>query len=198
MDKILKIIEKSYYIKDYSRILNFIKYINKSNIYLTYNGHNFLAHCPKTRKAIHICGDKFLILDNGRYYLCKTCNLIYHHRNVLLLCDFCNKEYYTDIKEINSIQKYCMENNLKPATWAKYHCNAIMNDTMKCQNCSNILYLNKDNKLFCIYCNKEIDQLDIKWKCMICSKEFSSEAKEYDPFIFKIIKVTVKKNYLKE
>ena len=24
---------------------------------------------------------------------------------------------------------------------------------------------------------------------MICSKEFSSEAKEYDPFIFKIIKV---------
>ena len=197
LDKILKIIEKSYYIKDYSRILNFIKYINKSNIYLTYNGHNFLAHCPKTRKAIHICGDKFLILDNGRYYLCKTCNLIYHHRNVLLLCDFCNKEYYTDIKEINSIQKYCMENILKPATWAKYHCNAIMNDTMKCQNCSNILYLNKDNKLFCIYCNKEIDQLGIKWKCMICSKEFSSEAKEYDPFIFKIIKVKVKKTLFK-
>jgi DNA-directed RNA polymerase subunit RPC12/RpoP len=72
-----------------------------------------------------------------------------------------------------------------------------MNDTMKCQNCSNILYLNKDNKLFCIYCNKEIDQLGIKWKCMICSKEFSSEAKEYDPFIFKIIKVTVKQTLFK-
>ena len=197
LDKILKIIENNYYINDYSRILNLIKYVNKSNIYLTFNGHNFLAHCPKTRKAIHNCGDKFLILDNGRYYLCKTCNLIYHHRNVLLLCDFCNKEYYTDIKEINNIQKYCMENNLNQATWAKYHCNAIMNDTMKCQICSNILYLNKDKNLFCINCNKEIDQFDLKWKCMICSKEFSSEAKEYDPFIFKIIKVNVKRTLFK-
>ena len=197
LDKILKIIEKGYYIDDYSNLLNLINYVNKSNKYLTFNGHNFLAHCPKTRKAIHNCGDKFLILDNGRYYLCKTCNLIYHHRNVLLLCDYCNKEYYTDIKEISSIQKYCMENNLKPATWAKYHCNAIMNDTMKCQNCSNVLYLNKKNKLVCLNCNTEFDQFDIQWKCMICSKEFSSEAKEYDPFIFKIIKVTVKQTLFK-
>ena len=187
----------NYYSEDYSRILNLINYINKNNTYLSFNGHNFLAHCSKTRKAIHNCGDKFLILDNGRFLLCKTCNLIYHHSNVLLLCDFCNKEYYTEIKEINSIQRYCMENNLKPATWAKYHCNAIMNDTMKCQKCSNILYLDKKNKLCCITCNTEIDQFDIKWKCMICSKEFSSEAKEYDPFIFKIIKVTVKQTLFK-
>ena len=197
LDKILKIIEMNYYSEDYSRILNLINYINKNNTYLSFNGHNFLAHCSKTRKAIHNCGDKFLILDNGRFLLCKTCNLIYHHSNVLLLCDFCNKEYYTEIKEINSIQRYCMENNLKPATWAKYHCNAIMNDTMKCQKCSNILYLDKKNKLCCITCNTEIDQFDIKWKCMICSKEFSSEAKEYDPFIFKIIKVTVKQTLFK-
>ena len=197
LDKILKIIEMSYYVNDYSRILNLIKYVNKTNTYLIYNGHNFLSHCSKTRKAIHSCGDRFLILDNGRFLFCKTCNLIYHHRNVLLLCDFCNKEYYTDIKEINSIQKYCMENNLKQATWVKYHCNAIMNDTMKCQKCSNILYLNKKNKLCCLNCNTEIDQYDIKWKCMICSKEFTSEAKEYDPFIFKIIKVTVKKTLFK-
>ena len=33
----------------------------------------------------------------------------------------------------------------------------------------------------------------VKWKCMICSKQFTSEAKEYDPFYFKIMKVTVKK-----
>ena len=197
LDKILKIIEMSYYAEDYSRILNLINYVNKSNVYLSYNGHNFLAHCSKTRKAIHNCGSKFLILDNGRFLLCKNCNLIYHHRNVLLLCDFCNKEYYTDIKEINSIQRYCMENNLKPATWVKYHCNAIMNDTMKCQKCSNILYLNKKDKLCCLNCNIELDQFDIKWKCMICSKEFSSEAKEYDPFIFKIIKVTVKQTLFK-
>ena len=197
LDKILKIIEMNYYIDDYSRILNLINYVNKSNTYLTFNGHNFLAHCPKTRKAIHNCGNKFLILDNGRFLLCKNCNLIYHHGNVLLFCDFCKKEYYTEIKEINSIQRYCMENNLKPATWAKYHCNAIMNDTMKCQKCSNVLYINKKNYLFCLNCNIEIGQFDIKWKCMICSKEFSSEAKEYNPFIFKVIKVTVKQTLFK-
>ena len=197
LDKILKIIEINYYNNDYSRILNLINYVNKTNTYLTFNGHNFLTHCTKTRKAMHSCGNKFLILDNGRYLLCKNCNLIYHHSNVLLLCDFCNKEYFTEIKEINSIQRYCIENNLKPATWVKYHCNAIMNDTMKCQNCSNILYLNKKNKLICLNCNIEIDQFDIKWKCMICSKEFTSEAKEYDPFIFKIIKITVKQTLFK-
>ena len=197
LDKILKIIEINYYNNDYSRILNLINYVNKTNTYLAFNGHNFLTHCTKTRKAMHSCGNKFLILDNGRYLLCKNCNLIYHHSNVLLLCDFCNKEYFTEIKEINSIQRYCIENNLKPATWVKYHCNAIMNDTMKCQNCSNILYLNKKNKLICLNCNIEIDQFDIKWKCMICSKEFTSEAKEYDPFIFKIIKITVKQTLFK-
>ena len=197
LDKILKIIEINYYNNDYSRILNLINYVNKTNTYLTFNGHNFLTHCTKTRKAMHSCGNKFLILDNGRYLLCKNCNLIYHHSNVLLLCDFCNKEYFTEIKEINSIQRYCIENNLKPATWVKYHCNAIMNDTMKCQNCSNILYLNKKNKLICLNCNIEIDQFDIKWKCLICSKEFTSEAKEYDPFIFKIIKITVKQTLFK-
>jgi hypothetical protein len=95
------------------------------------------------------------------------------------------------------MQKYCLEKNLRPATWAKYHCNAIMNDTMKCQNCSNILYLNKKNQLLCLNCNIKINQLDIKWKCMICSKEFTSEAKEYDPFIFKIIKLTVKQTLFK-
>ena len=197
LDKILKIIEMNYYIEDYNRILNLINYVNKANTYLSYNGHNFLSHCSKTRKAIHNCGNKFLILDNGRFLLCKNCNLIYHYRNVLLLCDFCNKEYYTEIKEISSVQKYCIENNLKQATWAKYHCNAIMNDTMKCQTCSNILYLNKNHKLCCLNCNTEIDQFDIKWKCVICSKEFVSEAKEYDPFVFKIIKITVKKTLFK-
>ena len=108
LDKILKIIEMNYYIEDYNIILNLINYVNKANTYLSYNGHNFLSHCSKTRKAIHNCGNKFLILDNGRILLCKNCNLIYHYRNVLLLCDFCNKEYYTEIKEISSVQKNCI------------------------------------------------------------------------------------------
>ena len=198
LDKILKIIEIHYYTKDYGKIYDLINNEAKlNNKYLTYDGSNFLTHCPKTQKAMHNCGNKFILIDNGRYIYCKHCNLIYYYKNVLLLCDHCNKEYYTEIKEINSIQKYCLEKNLKPATWSKYHCNAIMNDTMKCQSCNNILYLNKSHKLVCLNCNTEFNQFDIKWKCMICHKEFNSEAKEYDPFIFKVIKMTVKKTLFK-
>ena len=197
LDKILKIIEIHYYAKDYRKLSNLITTESKQSKYLTFDGSNFLSHCTKTQKAIHTCGNKFLLLEGGRFLYCSNCNLIYHYKNVLLLCDHCNKEYYTQIKEINSIQKYCLEKNLKPATWSKYHCNAIMNDTMKCQTCNNILYLNSKNKLVCLNCNTEFNQFDIKWKCMICHKEFNSEAKEYDPFIFKVIKITVKKTLFK-
>ena len=197
LDKILKIIEIHYYTKDFVKISNLINTESKQGKYLSFDGSNFLSHCPKTQKAIHNCGSKFVLLDSGHYLYCANCNLIYHYKNVLLLCDFCNKEYYTEIKEINSIQKYCLEKNLKPATWSKYHCNAIMNDTMKCQTCNNILYLNSKKKLVCLNCNTEFNQYDINWKCLICNKEFNSEAKEYDPFIFKVIKITVKKTLFK-
>ena len=197
LDKILKIIEIHYYTKDFVKISNLINNESKLGKYLSFDGSNFLSHCSKTQKAIHNCGNKFLLLDSGHYLFCANCNLIYHYKNVLLLCDFCNKEYYTEIKEINSIQKYCLEKNLKPATWSKYHCNAIMNDTMKCQSCNNILYLNSKKKLVCLNCNTEFNQYDINWKCLICNNEFNSEAKEYDPFIFKVIKITVKKTLFK-
>ena len=197
LDKILKIIEIHYYSKDIRKISNLINTDSKLNNYLTFDGSNFLCHCSKTQKAIHNCSNKFTLLDSGRYLYCTHCNLVYYYKNVLLLCDYCNKEYYTEIKPINSIQKYCLEKNLKPATWSLYHCNAIMNDTMKCQTCNNILYLNSKKKLVCLNCNTEFNQFDIKWKCLICNKEFNSEAKEYDPFIFKIIKMTVKKTLFK-
>ena len=197
LDKILKIIETNFYSKDYRKISNLINSDSKLNKYLTFDGSNFLCHCSKTQKAIHNCGNKFLLIDSGRYLYCSQCNLVYYYKNVLLLCDYCNKEYYTQIKEMNKIQKYCLEKNLKPATWSKYHCNAIMNDTMKCQTCNNILYLNSKGKLVCLNCNTEFNQYDINWICMICNKEFNSEAKVYDPFIFKVIKITVKKTLFK-
>ena len=199
IDKILKIIDMNYYINDYKNILNLLNHTSKSKSakFLYFNGHNFLSHCSKTKEALHPCGNKLQLIDKGRYLYCQNCNLVYYYRNVLLYCENCRKEYYTEIKEINSIQKYCLENNLKQATWAKYHCNAIMNDTMKCQNCSNVLYINKNNKLICLNCKYEIEQYDIKWNCMICYQDFVSEAKEYDPFIFKIIKMTVKQTLFK-
>ena len=195
LSKILKIVETNYYQPEYSYILSLLKTINSShNNYLSINNANFLTHCSKTRKALHKCGEKLLLLGKGKFLFCKKCNLLYSHKSVLLQCDFCLKEYYTEIKDINSKDN---NNNLRPATWVKYHCNALINDVMKCLNCNNTLYLNNKKKLYCIKCKTEIEPLELKWKCMICSKQFTSEAKEYDPFYFKIMKVTVKKTLFK-
>ena len=60
-----------------------------------------------------------------------------------------------------------------------------------------LLVLNSKGKLVCLNCNIEFNQYDINWICMICNKEFNSEAKVYDPFIFKVIKITVKKTLFK-
>ena len=35
------------------------------------------------------------------------------------------------------------------ATWKKYHCNAVINDKMKCENCNNDLYFISRTKVFC-------------------------------------------------
>ena len=193
LSKILKIIEINYYQPEYDYILSLMKTLKSCHNFLTINNANFLTHCSKTHKAIHKCGEKLLLLGKGKFLFCKKCNLIYCYKSVLLLCDFCQKEYYTEIKDINSKEN----NNLRPATWTKYHCNALINDVMKCLNCNNTLYLNNKKKLCCLKCKTEMDPFELKWKCMICSKQFTSDAKEYDPFSFKIMKLTVKKTLFK-
>ena len=193
LSKILKIIESNYYQPEYDYILSLIKTINSCHNYLSINNANFLTHCSKTRKALHKCGEKLLLLGKGKFLFCKKCNLLYSYKSVLLQCDYCLKEYYTEIKDMSSKDN----NNLRPATWAKYHCNALINDVMKCLNCASTLYLNNKKKLCCLKCKTEMDPLELKWKCMICSKQFTSEAKEYDPFYFKIMKVTVKQTLFK-
>ena len=90
LDKILKIIEIHYYTKDFVKISNLINTESKQGKYLSFDGSNFLSHCPKTQKAIHNCGSKFVLFDSGHYLYCANCNLIYHYKNVLLLCDFCH------------------------------------------------------------------------------------------------------------
>ena len=189
LNKILKIIENQIYIKEYDQIDLLIKSINNINSCIYFEGTNYIPHCNKTSKPIHKCNSKLIILNNGKYFLCLKCRLIYHNSCVLFHCDNCDQDYYSSIENENKEN----EEILKPATWLKYHCNAVINDYMKCPNCKNVLYLDmKSKNLKCLNCKSEFGQFNIKWTCVICKNEFQSEAKVYNPYEFKIMKMAVK------
>jgi len=194
LNKIMNIIINEYYLKEKDKIDELIKSLNNNQLFIDEKNKNYIPHCYNTNEPIHICGKKFYNLNNGEYFYCLKCNKVYQYKSVLLFCKYCNKDYYSEIKEnYNIINKNKIDYKLKPATWVKYHCNVSMNDTMKCPKCNNNFYLNMKNRLVCIKCNYDIDQFDIKWICEICGLEFISEAKEYNPSVFKIIRLSAKK-----
>ncbi len=195
LNKTLYLIEKKYYNEEKKKIEKKLKQNNLSSSYVKYNGNNFIPHCQYTKEAIHTCGEKLIILLS-KFYYCIKCNLIYKSDYILLKCDKCNIDYYTEIES----EKKTKENNeaLKPATWEKYHCNALINDVMRCLKCKNILYLNiKNNLLCCIKCNTQINQHDIKWKCILCNKIFISDAKIYNRYEYKLLLLAIKKTLFK-
>ena len=165
--------------------------IEKKNF--IFNGQNFIKHCNKNELPLHICGNQLYINHNSNneiFLMCFNCNQIYKSDMINMICDYCKDEFYTKI--INN------ENNnhgkLQPATWIKYHCNAIINDKMKCSICNNILYIDPScSKIIrCLKCNYCKNISEITFKCILCNKNFSSEAKIYNPLEFKTIKMAVK------
>jgi len=89
------------------------------------------------------------MLEKGKYLFCLVCKKIYHSKCVHMKCEPCDSDYYTKIEFEDPNKKDKTINLLlKPATWIKYHCNATINDVMKCPKCHNILYINKENKMF--------------------------------------------------
>lgn len=189
LPKIIKIIQTKYYEPEYKKVNQLIQSIDNIKVCEKYNKKNFIPHCNNTSSPIHSCGEKLYSLNY--YLLCLKCKLIYKSNCVLFHCDACDIDYYTSIDNSNGEK----EKKYKPATWEKYHCNAVINDVMKCFKCKSVLYLNVDNKkLCCLKCNFEIEQERIKWKCMICREEFLSQAKEYNPLEYKAMKIAVKKS----
>lgn len=186
LSKIIKIIQHKYYEPEYLLVNKLIQSIDNIKACEKLSGNNYVPHCNSTSTPVHKCGDKLYML--GTYLLCLKCKLIYRSTCVMLHCDSCDVDYYTSIDKDNNL-KY------KPATWEKYHCNAILNDVMKCFKCKNCFYINVYNKkLCCLKCNFEIDQKRIKWKCIICGEEFLSDAKVYNQLEFKNMKMAVKQS----
>ena len=202
--KIEKYFIEKYYPTQYNLAYNSMKQIKFKQetlsplmkVSLVYNGNNYIKHCRETKEPLHTCGNK--LLSNKSYInekeslmlFCVNCNQIYKDSFIKMSCSTCNNsEYYTKILSKDELNP----NSLLPATWAKYHCNAIINDLMKCLQCKEVLFWNqKDNLLVCLKCSFSIQPNLLKWICVFCKNEFNSDVKVYNPLEFKLMKISVK------
>lgn len=162
----------------------------------------FKKHCSKTIKAIHPCGDKLMEIfsentkDQPKYLLCIKCKKVYTLSSILLYCDECEAEYHTCYIKSDNPQDI----EIQPATWDKYHCDAIVNDQMKCIKCKETFYLNcLTGNLQCKNenCKITVNPSTLGWKCIFCKEEFSCGAKVYNPLEFKNIKSCIKEALFK-
>ena len=195
------------YTNEYLTIKNKYDYYQKFPEKIT-QVYNFKKHCSKSDDvACHPCNSntfcdfiEIKIDNNLSYVMCKDCKLCYKSNFIKMYCNHCKTEYFTTLLSLS-------EKNviLFRATWQKYHCKSIIDDTMKCIKCKSILYLNiVTHKLMCLNqkCNFISNDRSIIWKCSVCSKDFKSPAKIYNQteFIYykKVIKLTLlKKKYAK-
>ena len=222
-NKIQDFINEKIYKSDYINARIISENIEKRNRYelsRNYFKGEIIPHCDKDKKNgyyIHTCGERFQTFKykiSFDYYMthfskdkkykdintnqyqkvlfCKKCNMIYKSSLIKFRCAETAIHFYSKLTSTNSEND---ENDLPFATWAKYHCNVVINDLMKCQKCSNNLYFKKKNKknyIFCKKCNEMWDPQEVKWECLICKKKFSSDAKVYNPLEFKALKICVR------
>ena len=193
----------------------------KREIALHYFRGEIIPHCSEDKKDdyyIHVCGERFQFfryksnnntLNNNIFSLnnhpgihydyilyCIKCNMVYKSSLIKFKCNNNNTEFYSKLLINNDDSSSNSNNNINNkcyATWKKYHCNAIINDTMKCDICEeSYIYLKENNLLYCPNCKVKKNPLDIIWKCLICQKEFQTEAKMYNPLEYKSLKICVK------
>ena len=141
------------------------------------------------KNYMNISNDKKIYGNNYDIVLfCEKCEMIYKSNLIKFKCFSTGEDFYSKILDINNNDI----STLPFATWKKYHCNAVMNDKMKCNQCNNDLYFISNDKVLCKSCNKEYNPLDIKYKCLICKNTFSSEAKIFNSLEYKALKICIK------
>ena len=189
------------YIADYQllkKAINIYGKNPKNSRFLT----NFIPHCSKTEKiAYHNCSScygKFIQVknkDNNIFVICVQCQKCFKSDLIEMFCSNCQKNYYSSITSGN----YNIQKHLPLATWEKYHCGCIINEIMKCIKCKcNFYYDNTKDKLVCLNkkCNFEANPKRIIWKCSICSSDFTSSAKAYNPLEIKLYKTAINYAFL--
>ena len=197
-------------IKKYDKDFNYLNdeyenYLKNKNKY-KYLTH-FRKHCIDTdHYAFHYCSSnkkgKFIEIKNrfiknneAAYVICEGCKQCYLSKFILMLCNHCNRKYFSNILKEKE------DGNILPATWKKYHCNSLVNAIMKCIKCRSTLYFNLvSKKLVCLNkkCNFNSKPESILWICNVCNKEFRSDAKIYNPLEFQILKKSINYALLKQ
>ena len=215
-------IKENIYIPDYKFALSIKKSIlnrAKRELALHYFRGEIIPHCAGDQKDnyyIHTCGERLqffrfksnnnisnidnnnLNIHHGIHYdyilYCIKCNMIYKSSLIKFKCFTKDIEFYSKLLINNDESKSKKKNNNNCyATWKKYHCNAIINDTMKCNICEeSYIFFHENNILYCPKCKFRKNPLDITWKCLICQKDFQAEAKIYNPLEYKSLKICVK------
>jgi len=181
----------------YSQNSNEIKYLKKFRKHCINLNQTPLHRCSEDKygKFIEVFekkGRKFSsknINEKSLFVICTECRKCFYINFIKIFCSCCKTEYYSSKLETSD------KENLLPATWSEYHCKPIiLNETMKCIKCENVLYINlSTKKLVCLNkkCNFISNAKSIIWKCKLCQKEFTSFAKIFNPLENKILQNSV-------
>ena len=214
--KIEEFLTEQIYSKEYKYASLALKSIEKkinNNLQPKIFEGEIIEHCNKDKKNgiyIHTCDEPFYIFkyhSNNNEQNLENNNNNNENKNSLLICIKCEKVYKSNLIKFkcnstghefySKILNKDNKNDFPFATWKKYHCNAIINDTMKCPNCNESLFYNKkENILICKKCVQNFFPNKISWNCLICKKNFYSEPKEYNNLEFKNMKICVKDTFI--
>jgi hypothetical protein len=183
-------------------IINFIALNKAWNDYVA-NTNNFLLlshyrkHCRYTNAfAKHSCDGYFIqVIDHKdetvKYVICVECKKSYQSDAILMYCKKCDVNYFSTVVPNNE------SIDIMQATWDKYHCNTMKSERMHCIKCKEIFYYDmKEDKLLCLKCKFKIPPLEIYWKCVVCSSEFATGARPYNPMEYKFCKQAVRQALL--
>ena len=174
-----------FYIHTCGEKFQYFKYRTSNNL----NSSMIHINNGNEKNYMNISNDKKIYGNNYDMVLfCEKCEMIYKSNLIKFKCFSTGEDFYSKILDINNKDI----TTLPFATWKKYHCNAVMNDKMKCNQCNNELYFITSDKVLCKACNKEYNPLDLKYKCLICKNIFSSEAKVFNSLEYKALKICIK------
>ena len=174
-----------FYIHTCGEKFQYFRYRTSNNL----NSSMIYKNNGNEKNYMNISNDKKIYGNNYDIVLfCEKCEMIYKSNLIKFKCFSTGEDFYSKILDINNNDI----TTLPFATWKKYHCNAVMNDKMKCNQCNNELYFISNDKVLCKTCNKEYNPLDLKYKCLICKNIFSSEAKIFNSLEYKALKICIK------
>ena len=193
-----------YHLSQYTTISTAYKSYDSEHTNITYLKH-YRRHCPFTDEIPHHnCNNNsntYSLIEvntiiKGKtqtYIICIQCKKCYYSDKIILWCNKCKCEYYSSLLNINE------QFHLLPATWDKYHCGNVINETMKCIQCKEVFNLNLNTKqLECSNkkCALQIEPSSILWNCVFCKKDFSSGARIFNPLEVELIKQSIKRTLI--